>query len=85
MCYLLLSTEIVCNESPEVGDTSGVNEESAPVPVTNDFGPVFLGIPLWLTFYECYFSTKVTVYLSGSNNMHLWFFTTEILWNNCLG
>ena len=37
-----MSIEDVCNESPEVGDTSGVNEESAPMAITNDFGPVFL-------------------------------------------
>jgi hypothetical protein len=78
-----MSIEDVCNESPEVGDTSGINEESAPVWKTNDFGPVFLGVPLWLAFYKCFFSIKVTVYLSGSDNRHLWFFTTEILWNNC--
>ena len=46
MCCLLMSTEDVCSESPEVGDTSGVNEESAPVRITNDFGPIFLGVPL---------------------------------------
>lgn len=46
MCCPLMSIEGVCNESPELGDTSGVNEESAPVPITNDSGPVFLGVPL---------------------------------------
>jgi len=63
MCCLLISIEDVCNESPEVGDTGGVNEQSAPMWVTNDFGPVFLGVPLWLTFYECFFNIKVTIWL----------------------
>ena len=34
----------------------------------------FYVFPLWLTLYEFFFSTKVTVYLSGSdNNIHLGF------------
>jgi hypothetical protein len=41
-----MSNEVVCNESPEVGETSEVNEEGAPVPITNDFGPVLLSVPL---------------------------------------
>jgi hypothetical protein len=36
-----MSVEDICNESPEVGDTSGINEESAPVRITNDFGLYF--------------------------------------------
>jgi hypothetical protein len=45
MCCLLMNIEGVCSESPEVGDTHGVNE-STPVSITHDFGPVFLGVPL---------------------------------------
>ena len=33
--------------SPGVDDTN----ESAPIPVTYDFGLMFLGGPLWLVFY----------------------------------
>lgn len=44
--------------SPEVDDISKVNYESAPIPVTNDFGLMFLGGPLLLMFYEFFFVTK---------------------------
>jgi hypothetical protein len=46
MCCDLMSNEDVHNESPEVANTSEVNEKSGPVPQTNDDGLVFVGSPL---------------------------------------
>jgi hypothetical protein len=37
-----MSTDDLCNHRSEVMDTSEVNEESAPVPTTNDFGLILL-------------------------------------------
>jgi hypothetical protein len=37
----LMSTEGLCNESSKVEHTSEVNEESVPMPTTNDFVHVF--------------------------------------------
>lgn len=37
----LMSTEYVCNERPEVVDTTVVNEESVCVRTKNDFGLIF--------------------------------------------
>jgi hypothetical protein len=42
----LMSTEGLCNESSKVEHTSEVNEESVPLPTTNDFVCVF-----WVIFY----------------------------------
>ena len=41
-----MSTEYLCNESPDVGDTTEVNEEivlctCAPAPTTDYFGLIF--------------------------------------------
>lgn len=71
MCCLLMSIENVRNESPEVGDTSGVSEESAPVRITNGLWAYIFRHSIMTDIYECFFSTKVTVHLSGSDNMHL--------------
>jgi len=41
MCYDLMSTEDLYNDSPDVEGTSDINEESAPVPTTDVFWLVF--------------------------------------------
>jgi hypothetical protein len=38
--------------SPGVEETREVNEKSALVPITNDFGPIFSRGPFVLAFYE---------------------------------
>jgi hypothetical protein len=40
MCSHLMSFEDLCNESPEVVDTSEVNEVTAHVPATDDGGVI---------------------------------------------
>jgi hypothetical protein len=41
MCYDLMNTKNLCNESCGVEDTSVVNEERAPMPTTNYFELIF--------------------------------------------
>jgi hypothetical protein len=45
----------------------------------------FLGDPLWLVFYEFYFSTKLIVYPSCPGDIYLWisllFKYADIAWN----
>jgi hypothetical protein len=55
-----MSTEHLCNVSPEVDDTSEEHEECAPVPTANDFGIVFVGGALSLVF-ELYIAASLTV------------------------
>jgi len=52
-----MSTEVLSNDSPDVEDTSEVNEE-----MTWDLCFLFLDYPLWLVLYEILCCTTVTVW-----------------------
>jgi len=46
MCCGLISTVDLCNDSPEVEDSSEVNKEGVIVPTTNNFRIIILSSPL---------------------------------------
>jgi len=54
MCYDLISIEDLYNDSPDVEDTSDINEESVSVPTTNDIGLACLGDTLLLVFLKIF-------------------------------
>lgn len=54
ICYDLMSIEDLYNDSPDVEDTSDINEESVSVPTTNDKGLARLGDTLLLVFLKIF-------------------------------
>jgi hypothetical protein len=46
MCCGLVSTLDLCNDSPEVEESSEVSEEGTLVPTTNNFRLIILSSPL---------------------------------------
>jgi len=54
MCYDLMSTEDLYDDSPDVEGTSDINEESVSVPTTNNIGLAHLGDTLLLVFLKIF-------------------------------
>lgn len=72
MCSDLMGAKDLWNDSHDVEDTSEVNDDSAPVPTTSNFGWYFLHYPLRLLFTELFTSIKVNVISSCPDKNHVW-------------
>lgn len=68
MDYDLRNTNNLCNDSPELEETSIVNEENAFFANNKWLGLCCLNGPLWLVAYEFDFDNKGAVYPGCADN-----------------
>jgi hypothetical protein len=68
----------VCNGSPEVEDKSDTNEDSAPVPTTDDLGIVFLRSSIMTPVFMFFLSPKYSAVLLMR---HAWNWTSTRFWD----